>query len=361
MKSIGNIFKWIRKNKEWVFSGIGISILSIAFSMFINKTSVEKTDNSNVLDTINKDDGSYIEIQGDVIGNIYKDSINNSSINEDNDDNRQEIIMSESKYLEYLQSNVGGDILFYYYNDYDGDGTCEMFALIEDTTSTPTWVEGLYGKIWFINEDGIMEVESNEIEYWTSPYKFSVENNFFIAFEKAYTTGSQTFIWGVRDGKPYQPNISGKIHGLKKNEYDEIEVIHSTYDMEYDKEHDMTLGHTWKKYYFYFDGNTFREYGGINIEVEDIIKIPEIKKIINEIYNNSYVIDSIYYRNNHVININISYESDEYIKYYNISLRYINNMWKVVPSDEFEQDHGEGYYLRAFIPTVATYPDEYPY
>lgn len=366
MKSIENIFKWICKNKEWIFSGIGITILSIAFSMLINKTTVDKTtidntDDSNVSAAINQNNESHIVIHGDVNGNIYQDSIDSSSKIEDRDDNKQEIIMSESKYLEYLQSNVEGDILFYHYNDYDGDGTCEMFALIEDAMTTPDWVEGIYGKIWFVNEEGVMEVESNEIEYWTSPYKFSVKNNVFIAFEKAYTTGSQTFIWGVRNGKPYQPNISGKVHGLKINEYDEIEVIHSTYDIEYYKELDVTAGHTWKKYYFYFDGNTFREYGGINVDVEDIMKIPEIKKIIDEIYDNSYKIDSIYYRDNQIININISYETDEYIEYYNISLRYIKDVWKIVSSDEFEQDYGAGYYLRAFIPTVATYPDEYPF
>lgn len=82
---------------------------------------------------------------------------------------------------------------------------------------------------------------------------------------------------------------------------------------------------------------------------------------MNEISNSSYVIDSIYYRDNHVININISYESDEYIEYRNITLRYIDDMWKIVPSDEFEQDYGEGFYLKAFIPTVATYPKEFPY
>lgn len=355
MKKTKDIFRWIIKNKEWLFSGIGITIFSLLFAVYEqNKNRV-----IDVSDTY--DNKNSIEINGDVNGDIYQDSIINNYNEEFND--KQEIIMSETKYLEYLQSNVDGEVIFYHYNDYDGDGACEMFALVGDEITSTLVGEGenLYGKIWFVNEDGIMEVESNKIEYWTSPYKFSVKNNIFIAFEKAYATGSQTFIWGVRDGKPFQPNISGKIHGLSENEYDEIEVIHSTYDLVYDKKLDITMGHTWKKYFFYFDGNTFREYGGINIEIEDVMNIPEVKEIVKEIYANSYVIDSIYYRNNNVININISHENDDTIRYYNISLRYYNDMWKVVSPDQFDQDYGNGYYLRAFIPTVATYPDKFPY
>lgn len=221
MKKLKSIFAWIIKNKEWLFSGIGIAIFSLLFTAYVSNK-----DNTTDGNDTSSNKNNNIEINDEVNGDIYQDLIINNYNMENND--KQEIVMSEAKYLEYLQSNVDGDIVFYYYNDYDGDGSCEMFALVgEAITSTLVGIgENLYGKIWFINEEGMMEVESNEIEYWTSPYKFSVDNKIFIAFEKAYVTGSQTFIWGVRDGKPYQPNISGKVHGLKINEYDEIEVIH---------------------------------------------------------------------------------------------------------------------------------------
>ena len=141
MKSIGNILKWIWENKEWIFSGIGITILSIAFSMLINKSIVDKTDDSNLSDTFNQDNGSYIEVHGDVNGSIYQNSIDNSSKIEDNDDNKQEIIMSEAKYLEHLQSNVEGNIVFHYYDDYDGDGDCEMFALVGEKVENDGFYE----------------------------------------------------------------------------------------------------------------------------------------------------------------------------------------------------------------------------
>ena len=362
MKSIENIFKWIWKNKEWIFSGIGITILSIFFSMLIDKTNVDKTDDLNVSDTFNQDNESDIEIHGDVNGNIYQNSIDNSSKIEDQDDNKQDIIMSESKYLEYLQSNVEGNIVFYYYDDYDGDGDCEMFALVGEMVDDGGLYEeeNICGKIWFVDQNGIMEIESEEIEYWSSPCAFSVDNKSFIVFEKYYATGSLTYLWGVINEKPYQPNISGKGNRLRINEFNEIEITDSEYDFAFDKSLDFPVGHTWKRYYFYFDGNSFREYGGISIKVEDLLRVSGTDLIVNEIYNNSYVIDSVYYRNNGIININISKEDDNEIVYYNITLRCNGDRWEYVMS-EIGEKYGGGIYLKELIPSSATYPDRYPY
>lgn len=68
MKTISKIYKWILKNKKWVFSGIGVAILSLLFNMLFNS-------NDN---TISKDgtfkEISNVEVNGDVNGNIYQNS-----------------------------------------------------------------------------------------------------------------------------------------------------------------------------------------------------------------------------------------------------------------------------------------------
>lgn len=362
MRLVEKVINYIKSNKEWIFSGIGITILSILFTLFVNRTSSDKSDNLNMENSFNQDNGNHIEIHGDVNGDIYQNNIINSSMTEDSDDSKQEIIMSESKYLEYLQSNVEGNIVFHYYDDYDGDGDCEMFALVGEYVADGGFYEeeNICGKVWFIDQNGIMEVESEEIEYWSSPRAFAVDDKTFVAFEKYFTTGSLTYLWGVINGKPYQPNISGKGNGLYINDFNEIEITDSEYDFAFDKSLGFSLGHTWKRYYFYFDGNSFREYGGININVEDLLRIPEVDLIVNEIYNNLYTINSIYYRNNGMININISKEDDYEIIYYNITLRYNGEKWEFIQS-EFGENYGEGIYLKELIPSSATYPDKYPY
>lgn len=358
MRLFEKAINYIKINKEWIFSGIGITAITILFTLFIDKTS---SDSLNVDNTVNQDYGNHIEIHGDVNGDINLDN-NNSSMPKYSNGSKQEIIMSESKYLEYLQSNVEGDILFHYYDDYDGDGDCEMFALVGELVDDGGFYEedNIYGKIWFIDQNGIMEIESEELIYWTSPRAFSVDNRTFVVFEEFYTTGSLTYLWGVLNEKPYQPNISGKGNGLYINEFNEIEITDSVYDCAFDKNLGFSIGHTWKKYYFYFDGNSFREYGGIIINVDDLLRIPGVDLIVDEIYNNLCIIDSIYYRNNGIININISKEDDSSINYYNITLRYNGEKWKFVQS-EFEKNYDGGIYLKELIPSSATYPDKYPY
>lgn len=352
-------FKWVYKNKKWLFSGIGATIISIFFATYTEL----KNDMDSKKDLSEKATETSIEVGGDVYGNIYQNSTINN-IKEDKNSNN--IIMSESKYLEYLQDHVDGDILFSHYGDYDGNGSCEMFALVGKVKTDSIYIEeDFYGKIWYINQDGAREVESTDIEYSMSPYIFTVGGNEFIAFERVYATSDQTYIWGVLDGKPFQPNISGKINGLiNVNEYDELEVTHSTYDGCYDKSTGVKTGHSWKKYYLYFNGRTFKEYGGIDITIDDLSRIPKGKQIIKEVHKHLYEINSIFYRSNEVININISKEDDynnEMIEYKNITLRYIDKKWKIISPDFFEMDHGDGYYLKALIPSFATYPDKFPY
>lgn len=160
------LFQLIWKHKEWLFSGIGITIITFIYTSY--------TENKN---------SNGIDIQGDVNGNIYQNSTINNIVEEKN---TQEVIMSESKYLEYLKTKVKEDIIYSYYNDYDGNGSCEMFALIGEI-ATDTGLGGgedLYGKIWFVNEQGAMEVESDDIEYWTSPHVFNVGGIFLLHLKR---------------------------------------------------------------------------------------------------------------------------------------------------------------------------------
>lgn len=268
--------------------------------------------------------------------------------------------MSETSYLEYLNGIVEDSVLFHYYNDYDGDGTCEMFALVGDSNSENKYTEGNYfGKIWYVNCNGAKEIESKNTLYWTTPNVFLFGNYSFVSFEEFYgTAGTNTHIWGVQNGEPYQPNISGKIRGLSFNEFNEIEGIDDEFDASKCINEPMT-GHTWKPYYFYFDGKTFREYGGLIIEEKDLLKIDGTEKILNEIHNSSYKISSILYRENGIININIYEETEYETKYKNINLRCTQDGFIFVPYRDDSYDLG--IYKTASIPAIATYPKNFPY
>lgn len=393
MKIIQKVLQWVSIHKSWVFSGLGTTMIVALFTSKINNNTFnvkseasefnimndivvlfKVEDIANVLDkgeknNNQKENGVNIEINGtverDIIGiidgdvyeekhekNIYNYYINNK------------IVMSSTSYLNYLESIVSENVVFYEYGDFDGNNKCEMFAIVGEKESYYDYNDTMIGTIWYVDQNGAVELESCKIEYWSSPFKFTIKGYTFIAFARVTGMGSYTSLWGLIDEEPYELSFSGKMYGLVINEFEEIEVTQSTYDLTYLKEDDLTLGHTWKQYYLYFDGDDgFKEYGGIEIEVDDISKIPICQEIIKEINNKSCKIDSIYYRENGIININISKENDSNIYYYNITLRYNDGKWNILSRKEGDRnyDYNCGVYLNAYLPSIATFPDKFPY
>lgn len=243
-----------------------IGAIATCLALFISKSNVISNENNSGIvnqnsgDAINQQGDNPILIQGD--GTIYYGM---SASLDTTEKQEQKIIMSEDSYKNFLQEIVEEDILFYDYNDYDGDGACEMFALVGYSDSDYEYATSNYhGKIWYINCDGAKEIEGRETLYTSTPNVFLFGNCSFVSFEEFYgTAGTKSHIWGVQNGEPYQPNISGKIRGLSFNEYNEIEGIDDEFDAFKCGDEPM-MGHTWKPYYFYFDGKTFREYGGVS-------------------------------------------------------------------------------------------------
>lgn len=354
MKTSGKIFALVCE----IVIPLALAISANFIYDYIKNVNINKdTNEKDSKIEINSGEGNTI-LQGNgntIINNYGKDS---SDVTKE--DKNEKIVMSETSYIEYLKEYVGDNILFHYYNDYDGDGTCEMFALVGDSDSDKKFIdENYWGKIWYINCDGAMEIESKDVLYWSTPDVFLFGNYSFVTFEEFYgTAGTNTHIWGVQNGEPYQPNISGKIRGLSFNEFNEIEGIDDEFDAGKGGDEPMT-GHTWKPYYFYFDGKTFREYGGIIISENDLLKIKGTNIILDEIHNSSYNISSILYRENGVININIFLEEEGWITYRNINLRCSEDGFTIIPysNDSFDL----GIYKTASIPAIATYPEKFPY
>lgn len=354
---------WLEKNKKWVFSGIGVSVLTLILSFAYNPDN--KDDNNTYNQHIVANNA---EISGDIIvGNKYENNFYDYDINSNKDireDNNPELIMSISTYAEHLKEIVGNNIIFFDYNDYDGDGLCEAFAIVKEDDDFVS-DNGLFvGKLWYINQHGAKEIEKFKFLYTSSPTFFSAGNKGFIAFNTIYgLNGRCTYIWGVEDKEPYQPNISGKGNGFLINDYNEILLNHSTLDIVWIEKENERLGRSDKYYFFYFNGNTFKEYGGIKIEVEEILKLSKGAEIVNWIYDNSYYIDSIYYRENGIININIFQEDEYEVIYHHIDLRCDGEKINYI-RDEINTGLSElnsGFYLKALRPEIATYPDKFPY
>lgn len=359
-----------------------IFILVMFISLFLSIYYVRQilTDDSTNLKTKKKEImGAIFSVTGVIVGLIGLSGtiiINNNENNNDfsNEHNYKEsqisetqqttqhIISSINSYIEQLQYNTSEEVIFYDYNDYDNDGICEMFALTgkEYKDYIGDWSHDICGKLWFVNRNGVKQVDADEKIYHDEPKKIRAGEQIFLVLEKPYTTGSTTYIWGVKDNEPYQSSLTKKGMDLKPNEYGEFEFIDSTYDLSELEGTYFLCGHTWKKYYFYFNGIDFKEYGGIQIEYEDLLKIEGINEIIDIINNDGYTINSIYYRENNMININLSSGEMGNRTFYNITLRINNHKIKIILS-EFDNIYHEGIYKAALIPELATYPSNFPY
>lgn len=298
---------------------------------------------------------------------IYKISINKSqNININKSDEimkseLEEIIMSETGYKDAIIKMSKGKIVYKHYNDFDSDGICEMFAIVGKEMDDDT----LCGEIWFANQKGACKLEESRY-YWKYPFVYLFGDDIFIAFDEYYTTGTITYLWGVQNGNPFQPSLTEKANGFTINNYNEVVITHSAYDAAKIIDDDWKVlpddeqwvGHTWNQYYYYWNGNSFREYGAIEITVDELLQIDGTNELVDYINDSGAVINEIFYRDNNVIQINYQKEereSNTKITYYkNIMFRYKG---KRVTLEECA--FGDGIILRARNTSLAVYPDDF--
>lgn len=277
----------------------------------------------------------------------------------------QEIIMSETSYKNEINKKSNQEIVYSHYNDFDSDKTYEMFAIVGESSKEKTEEDVIRGEIWFVNQQGAYKIEELR-DYWMYPKEYLFGKSVFIAFEEHYTTGAVTYLWGVQDGKPFQPSLTAKANGFRINKYNEVVITNSAYDAgkmipddwKVLPDDELWAGHTYNQYYYFWNGDSFKEYGAIEITVDELLKIDGTSELIEYIKDLNATINEIYYRNNNIIQINYQIEEhlDTYtlISYYFIMFRYEGSKIKLKDCTE-----GEGNILKVLNTSLAVYPDEF--
>ena len=231
----------------------------------------------------------------------------------------------------------------------------EMFAVIsEDNSGNNEYSEDIvYGTLWYANCDKVVELIDEEIVH-SYLYSINLDKKTFLAVTTSLgnTVGSQfLYLWTATNGIPqeysFSPVEQKKVLYLKANKYNEIE-LHVDY---YDEFHEYVT------YYLYFDGEAFHEYGGIQISLEDLRRVPGINGVIDQItsmIDDGVTLLEIFYRGNGIIDINYV-EDNTFYNYLRIRL---------LEDGRIEYpDHGDdrGYISGAYYDLIATYPDSFPY
>ncbi len=249
--------------------------------------------------------------------------------------------------LDKLRETVGDvEIRAFEAADFDGDGKPEAFGATGDDFDVIP--------LWFVNENGAEKVfEDKYVVYDGHLLDFGVDK--FYTIELSFGTVSWTKIYGVKDGKWYEHEFSGKVSELRQSGDNLlIGVDNNGFDAFYDENIGEVGGHTYKTYYFYYDGG-FREYGGIEISEDEFLKLDGAREILAGIEESGATVNNIIYRGGaEIININCSEfdPSDGWIENTNLTAAIDGMSVSVIESNI-------GVYQNAMIPEIATYADKF--
>ena len=119
------------------------------------------------------------------------------------------------------------------------------------------------------------------------------------------------------------------------------------------------IGHTWKKYYYFYDSEDGQiyEYGGTGIDAATV-EFWTGRDLVSELVPDGDTIDSVFMRGNGILVINYEHmDEDGSINYfhYNYDTRrgyFINDLGM-----ETEEEPMEGSCAYALIPELASYPE----
>lgn len=252
-------------------------------------------------------------------------------------------------------------------DDYDLDGNYEAFAVKGRRSGYD-----IEGDIYFVTVEGVEKIngETYYLDYDRYPV-FDLGDRKLYRVWHVFTTGRSAYVYGVKDGEWYEHEISQRGQDLERMGLsDNFTIVNGgDYDIGYSAGDNMTAGHTWKTYYLYWNGEEFREYGGIEITEEQFLKCEGAQHILDLAEENDCFVSNILYRGNGLINVNFT-DRDFYgnEKYYYFSLILEDGKLEYLRTDgnlsnkddEFEYNACSGIMYPAFLEDIADYPESFP-
>ena len=284
----------------------------------------------------------------------------------------------DEKLISILKSVIpkGSNIVYFYSGDFEGNKKSEAFAFVGTNDNS-----NIDADLWFVTANGAKDIfksyqnENNAFQ----PYIWTVGDIKMLKFESYGVSGTASYVWVVQNGNPIQCGIGmemtysgdGKNFDSTGQDFDwGTDTIYNSNDSSFTS----SSGHTYKEYYFYWNGSAFKEYGGIKISLEQLLAVNGAKQIIDQIQSKGYQIEDIFYRSNNIININYktnpeknvdSNDKDFSITNDNATLLYQNNTVKLVNANDdstatLENSDYGGIYSAALNPSIASYPSKFP-
>lgn len=126
--------------------------------------------------------------------------------------------LTESELKSLVEIKTGKKIAEWIYEDFDGNGTKEAFAVIGSQEYVEDQKTFVY--IWFINNKGEItqmmrklydgQKSASYCFYYSNVEVFKQNKKYFFSFTSSNEAPSTGFIFGVVNGKAHEFNVSGK-------------------------------------------------------------------------------------------------------------------------------------------------------
>ncbi len=256
-------------------------------------------------------------------------------------------------FLEYLKDReIDSDLLYFTSDRFDTTNEMQSFAIVGSNNNS----ELMYtdGKEVSILKKGLILKNAPTVALTsTKPlYLLSCVDISGKAVSYAYT---------VADGQPVELIGAGEeLMSMGNDDFCTTVSQNDRYAVD-----GYIDGRSQKRYYLYFDGEKFREYGGIAITEPEFAKLNKSETVLNSIRECGYTVNGLIYRANGIVNINCEKTVGNRTEYENLTVKIIKNTCICIPSGNSQEadyvgrsTYGGSYKTAAF-PEIATYPEKF--
>ena len=260
--------------------------------------------------------------------------------------------------------NVDGIVIDVLEGDFDADSVPELFVV--DETVSMAGGEVLKS-VWYVTADGAEFLTTFDKEYdGMTAYECGGEK--LVCATAVDEDGRKiSYAWTTADGQVTGVEIPGEQGELIGMDDGSFAVISAENDR-YIKENGLE-GASEKVYYFTFDGRDFVEQAGLQIYIPDVQRVLGSKAVLDELFEKGVTVGDIFYRQNGIININFSVNSEEFngVEFGTLTLMLKDGMLVKfnLPNEDEQAEkayahYGYGTYSASLTPENALYPEKFP-
>ena len=179
--------------------------------------------------------------------------------------------------------------------DFDRDGETEMFVLTGEDKALYTM-----GNLVYVDGDRTVDVMMGAGFKVEDCCVWEMEDTVLFKAEESYGIGGTvSYVYSIENGEVVRAN--GMFRGLTHIGGNQFYYWHQDTDLRTDRS-----GNTLKPYYVHWTDGYFFEMGGIYVSSEQVAAWPEGKRALEWIGQNGFMVKTILYHENGILNISYS-------------------------------------------------------